>query len=422
MVLPDKAAVGSGETALVGTYLPRCCGIATFTYDLAETLARVHPSRSGVIVAAMNDRPEGYAYPERVKLQIRCDVVDDFLQAAEYLNRHSRVVSLQHEYGIFGGGCGENVLHLIRRLRVPLVVTCHTVYPEPDPDKKAVFDEIVSRADRLIVMNQYAMPYLESLHGARRSQIVYIRHGIHDVPFVDPPVKKRVFGVNGPVLLTFGLLHRNKGLEQAVEAMATIVRARPDATYVVAGETHPVIKREEGEAYRSELKHQVKTLGLESHVKFIDRFAELSDLMAYLEETDIFVAPYLTLDHMTSGPLSYAVGAGKPVVATPFLHARELLANGRGRFVPVGDPLALAEVVLDLLENQPARDAMRRRAYAHTRSMVWPAIAREYARIFDDVTREVEPLRVGEKVVSSVAAQPTVAVRSTAHRDAIPPS
>jgi glycosyltransferase involved in cell wall biosynthesis len=423
MALTDKAAAGSEAIALVGTYLPRCCGIATFTYDLAEAVSQTHPDRAPVIVAAMDDMPGGYTYPKRVKMQIQCDVAEDYSRAAEYLNRHTRVVSLQHEYGIFGGRCGENVLDLLRRLRVPIVVTCHTVYPQPDSEKKEVFDEIVSRADRLIVMNRHAIPYLESIHGARRDQIVYIRHWIHDVPFIDSPVRKRVFDVNGRVLLTFGLLHRNKGLEQVVEAMVTIVRARADATYVIAGATHPAIKREEGEAYRKELKRQVKALGLEHHVKFIDRFAELSDLMAYLQETDVFVAPYVNLDHMTSGPLSYAVGAGKAVVATPFFHARELLANGRGRFVPVGDSLDLADVVLDLLNNRRATDAMRRRAYAHSRGMIWPVIAQEYVRVFDDVAREAsEPLPAEERVVASVAPHPPAAFGSAAHSDVVSPS
>jgi len=212
-----------------------------------------------------------------------------------------------------------------------------------------------------------------------------------------------VFGVKGPVILTFGLLHRNKGIEYMIDAMATIIRVRPDVTYVVAGQTHPAIVRQEGESYRRSLEARVEELGLQSHVKFIDRFAELSDLMTYLSQADMFAAPYLFLDQMTSGALSYAVGAGNAVIATPFHHAKELLAEGRGCLVPVGDSVALSGAVLDLLENKSKMNEMRRKAYEHTRGMVWPVVAREYVGVFR---------RVSRRVAAPASIRPELPVRS----------
>lgn len=387
--MADVAGVSLNSRAIgfVGTYIPRRCGIATFTSDLAEAVAGVVGPRKPVYVVAMNENAEGYPYPSRVKFQIQQDDVSHYLRAARFLNEHCDVVSLQHEFGIFGGEGGALLLGLIEKLRVPLVVTCHTVYGEPEADKRDVMREIVASADKLVVMDRRGIDFLQGIYGARREQIVYIRHGIHDLPFQEPPYEKEIFGVSGPVILTFGLLHRNKGIEYMIDAMATIVGARPDVTYVVAGQTHPAIVRQEGESYRESLEARVRELCLERHVKFIDRFVELSDLMTYLSQADMFAAPYLFLDQMTSGALSYAVGAGNAVIATPFHHAKELLADGRGCIVPVGDSAALSGAVLDLLEDKKKMNEMRRKAYEHTRGMVWPVVAREYLGVFRKVVR-----------------------------------
>ena len=377
--------VGQPGIAFVGCCLPRPCGIATFTYDLAEAAANEPGRNDPVHIVAMNDRPEGYSYPDRVRFTVRADRPQDFARAAQWLNEHASVVCLQHEFGIFGGASGENVRQLVRRLTKPLVVTCHTVPTYPDPGQRDVFREIVARADRLVVMNRFAIDFMQALYGARYDRIRYIEHGVHDMPLKPVPVEKKAFGVEGPVLLTFGLLHREKGIEHMIDAMAAVVRERPDVTYVVAGATHPRVVATEGEAYRTELRAQIERLGLERNVVFIDRFADLSDLLGYLEETDIFVAPYVDLTRTTSGALSYAAGAGKAIVATPFLHARELLSDGRGRLVPQRNPRALARVVLEMLDDPGAMEKMRQRVHARARRMIWPAIARQYLALFDSV-------------------------------------
>ena len=381
--------VRPGAIGFVGNYLPRRCGIATFTSDLAEALARVPGNRRRVLVVVMNDRAGRYIYPPRVKYEIQEEKLTDYARAARFLNTHCGVVSLQHEFGIFGGECGSYVMHLIGQLHVPLVVTCHTVFEYPDAGYRSVFRRIVSRANKLVVMNRRAVGLLETLYGARSEQIEFIHHGIHDMPFFKPPIKKKTFGVEGRVLLTFGLLHRNKGIEFMIDAMAEIVRSKPDTTYVIAGQTHPAVVREEGESYRKELEERVESLRLGKRVIFIDRFADLSDLVKFLGETDIFVAPYLNLDQMTSGALSYAVGAGKAVLATPFLHARELLAEGRGVIVPVRDARALAGAVLDLFNDEKKLESIRSEAYSYTRDMVWPAVAGDYLKVFEKVSRRV---------------------------------
>jgi glycosyltransferase involved in cell wall biosynthesis len=403
----DSRAIG-----FVGTYLPRRCGIATFTFDLAEATAGALGSHKPVYIVAMNENVEGYPYPSKVKIQIHQENVSHYHRAARFLNDHCDVVSLQHEFGIFGGEGGSHVMQLIENLRVPLVVTCHTVYGEPEPVKRNVLRKIVASAHKLVVMDRQGIEFLQSIYGARREQIVYIRHGIHDIPFEDPPQEKKVFGVSGPVILTFGLLHRNKGIEYMIDAMAEIVRSRPDVTYVVAGQTHPAVVRQEGESYRRSLEARVEELGLESRVKFIDRFVELSDLKTYLSQSDMFAAPYLFLDQMTSGALSYAVGAGNAVIATPFHHAKELLAEGRGYVVPVADSRALSRAVLDLLENKSKMNQMRQRAYEHTRGMVWPVVARQYVRLFRRAIRGVGvPVVLRRGVSTRPASRPAVPVR-----------
>jgi len=377
--------------AFVGDYLPRNCGIATFTHDLAEAVARNAGENQPVIVVAMNDTPEGYAYPDRVKFEVRQDYQIDYSRAADFLN-FSRIdaVCLQHEYGIFGGEWGSNLLTLLRDLHRPFVVTCHTVIRDTQPAQKEIFEEIAARAARLVVMSNLAVPMLQDIYNVPREKIVVIPHGIHDVPFIDPSFYKDKFGVEGrDVLLTFGLLHRNKGIEHMIEALPAIVKRHPKVTYVVLGATHPHVVKQEGESYRLSLQRRVRELGIEDHVLFHPRFVELDELLEYLGAADIFVTPYLNLEQITSGALAYAMGSGKAVISTPYWHAEELLAEDRGRLVPLRDSQALSREINSLLDDDVVMSAVRKKAYMHTRAMVWNRVGKDYVRLLDEVRSHV---------------------------------
>lgn len=396
----------------VGNYLPRECGIATFTYDLVEAVVERSARRDDVSVTAMNDRPQGYRYPRRVTLTIRDNDQAEYVRAADIINRRRPdVVSFQHEFGIFGGEWGSHVVPFLRAIRAPIVTTCHTVSPNPEPGQRDVLRQVVTLSERLVVMHRRACRLLERVYGASPDRIHYIRHGIHDVPFVDPPRRKARLGVDGPVLLTFGLLHDKKGIEHMIEAMPEVVEAHPGVNYIVLGATHPRILEAEGEAYREALRRRAIELGVTRNVRFIDRFVHLDELLEYLSETDIFVAPYTYLEQVTSGALAYAAGSGNAIVATPFLYAQELLANGRGVLVPKEDPGSLARAIIDVLDNPVRTRIMRRKAYAFCRGMVWGAVGKAYLGLFDEAAR-----RRGLIIPSRMASLPT------SDRVRIPPS
>jgi glycosyltransferase involved in cell wall biosynthesis len=377
--------------AFVGNYPPRQCGIATFTHDLSSAIAGQMMDEQPVIVAAMNDTWEGYPYPDRVKFEIRQDHQVDYTRAADFFNFSGvDIVSLQHEYGIFGGENGSNILTLLNNLDQRSVVTCHTVLEHPPAGLRDVLREIASQAERLVVMSERAFSFLEDAYDIPREKIAYIPHGIHDVAFIDPNYYKDKFGVEGRrVLLTFGLLRRDKGLEYMIEALPRIVERHPNTTYVILGATHPAVIDTEGESYRLSLQRRIRELGLENHVLFHPRFVELDELLEYLGATDIFVTPYLYMQQITSGALAYAAGTGKAVVSTAYWHAEELLADDRGRLVPPRDSEALAREINALLDDEVELNAMRKRVYTHCRSMVWPAVARRYMELFDEVRNSV---------------------------------
>ncbi len=377
--------------ALVGNYLPRRCGIATFTSDLLQALAREGSGRDCWAVV-MNDIPEGYNYPHEVRFEINYKNLADFRLAADFLNiNRVDVVCLQHEFGIFGGRSGANILELLRNLRIPVVTTLHTVLEHPSETERAVMEDLARLSDRMVVMSRRGVEILSKAYDIPADRVVQIPHGIPDVPFVDPNFYKDQFGVEGrKVILTFGLLSPGKGIENMIDAMPAIIRAHPDVTYIVLGATHPNVKREQGEAYRLSLQRRAKDLGVEGHLIFHNRFVELQELCEFIGAADIYVTPYLNRDQIVSGTLAYALGAGKATVSTPYRYAEEMLAEGRGRIVPFKDPAALAEQLIDLLDNEVDRHAMRKRAYMFCRSMVWKEVARRYLEIFQEVKRERE--------------------------------
>jgi len=389
--------------AFVSDYIPRQCGIATFTHDLCEAVALQGGKKYDIFTVAMNDVPEGYPYPERVRFEVRQSVQTDYKLAADYLNIHGTwAVCLQHEYGIFGGTCGSHILGLLRRLRRPLVATLHTVLKDPNQQQLVVMKELGRLASRLVVMSDLAHGILSDVYNIPSEKIATIHHGIPDVPFVDPNFYKDQFGVEGrKVLLTFGLLSPGKGIEYVIEALPQVVAKHPEVVYLVLGATHPHIKRESGEGYRNSLIRRVRELGLRNNVIFVNRFVELKELCEYLASADLYITPYLAEGQITSGTLAYAMGAGKATISTPYWYATEMLADGRGRFVPFRDSKAIAKEANDLLDNEVELHAIRKRAYTYCRKMVWKRVGQAYLDLFAEATdawvkKRPTPIAVGQ--------------------------
>jgi glycosyltransferase involved in cell wall biosynthesis len=374
--------------AFIGNYLPRQCGIATFTTDLCEAVAGASPE-TNCFAVPVNDTDRGYAYPPRVRFDLEENDLASYRRAADFLNINDvDLVCLQHEYGIFGGTAGSHILALLSNLRMPVVTTLHTVLKEPDSGQRRVMDKVVQCSDRLIVMSERGAEFLRDIYGVPTSKIDLIPHGIPDVSFVDPNFYKDRFNAEGKlVLLTFGLLSRNKGIEYVIEALRAIIERYPQVVFIVLGATHPHVKRHEGESYRIQLQRLARVKGVEKHVRFFDRFVTLEELIEFIGAADIYITPYLNPSQITSGTLAYTVGAGKAVVSTPYWYAEELLAEGRGVLVPFGDSKAIGEKVIELLDNEAERHAIRKRAYMFGREMIWPVVARRY---LDSFARAVE--------------------------------
>ncbi len=401
-----------GSIAVIGNHLPRLCGIATFTRDLCLALSEETGPHCQLEVLAMDDIPEGYAYPERVKFQLAAKNTADYARAASFINVNQYdVVLLQHEYGIFGGKDGAHILKLLDALHMPVITTLHTVLAEPTANQKKVMIELASYSAQLVVMSHRAKAILHDVYGISENKVSHVPHGIPDVPFTDPCFNKELFDVEGrKVILTFGLLGPNKGIENMIDAMPRIVQCHPEVVYIVLGATHPAIVRENGEAYRHALYERVNRLGLEKHVIFHDRFVELDLLLQYLSCADIYVTPYPRAEQITSGTLAYAIGAGKAVVSTPYWYAEEMLSDERGQIVPFNDGPALSDRICDLLGDDLKRNAMRKRAYQFARPMVWKEVARNYLDIAADCLRNQSnaprPHSAGERSVKAYEELP----------------
>lgn len=384
MAEDSKQSSEYGKVAFIGNYLPRQCGIATFTTDLCEAYAR-QQSEASCFAAAMNDRPEGYRYPERVRFEVRQNKPDDYARLADFLNMSQvEVVCLQHEFGIFGGPAGSHILGLLRELRMPLVTTLHTVLKDPEPPYRYVTEKLTEVSDRLVVMSQRAKQFLLDLYKVPEEKIDFIHHGIPELSFIDPNFHKDQFGVEGRrVVLTFGLLSPNKGVEYALEGLPRIVNKHPDVVYIILGATHPHVRKAHGEEYRLSLHRLVRELGMRDHVLFHNRFVDLKELCDFIGSADIYVTPYLSEAQIVSGTLAYSLGSGKAVVSTPYWYAQELLDEDRGRIVPFRSPEQMAEQVIDLLDHEVERHAMRRRAFNYGRSMVWREVVQRYHESFN---------------------------------------
>jgi glycosyltransferase involved in cell wall biosynthesis len=369
--------------AFVGNYLPRECGIATFTTDLCTALA-VEYGPERLFAIPVNDPDSTYDYPEQVRLELEQEELSSYKRAADFLNFNGNdLVCLQHEYGIYGGAAGDHILTLLRKLKMPLVTTLHTVLREPDTNQRAVLEEIAAISDRLVVMSELAAELLRDVYAVPAEKIDVIPHGVPEMHFMDPNYFKDRFGTEGKsVLLTFGLLSPNKGIENVIRALPAILAQHPNVVYIVSGVTHPHIRRREGERYREELKALAEELGVSSHLILNNRFVSAEELIEHVGAADIYITPYRQEAQVVSGTLAIALGAGKAIVSTPYWHAKELLADGRGVIVPFDDPSSIAKAVLCLLENDAERHAMRKRAYLYSRETTWPKTARAYMASF----------------------------------------
>jgi glycosyltransferase involved in cell wall biosynthesis len=377
------------RVAIIGNYLPRKCGIATFTTDLCDAIHAEYDATE-LLALPVNDTPEGYSYPTRVRFELSQDELASYRQAADFLNfSNIDLVCLQHEYGIFGGSAGAHVLELLRRLHMPVVTTLHTVLREPDADQRIAMEEIAALSDRLIVMSRQSSEILQEVFHVPISKIDLIPHGIPSLAFTDPTFYKDAFGTEGKdVLLTFGLLSPNKGIENVIQALPTILSRHNNVVYMISGVTHPHVLRHEGDRYRQYLQKLAKDLGVQDHVIFRNRFVSPQELVELVGAADIYITPYKHKGQVVSGTLAYALSAGKAIISTPYLHAMELLDEERGVLVPFDDPLAIAEKTIELLDNGTARHAMRKRAYLYSRDMVWDRVAQQYMGSFERVYNE----------------------------------
>jgi len=368
--------------AFLGTFAPRECGIATFTKDLIDSidlLGEFAPAR----VISVNEIETIYDYGNRVKQQIRQDFEEDYIQAAKYINL-SRInaVNVQHEFGIYGGECGKYILSFLQNVNKPVITTLHTVQPDFESTARAVLEEILVRSKAIVVMAKVAKNILKE-YNVPLEKINVVQHGCPDIPFLASDNVKPSLGLKGRIVLsTFGLINAGKGIEYAIQALPPLVEKHPNILYLVIGETHPEVRKIEGETYRMSLIRLVDQLGLKNHVGFHNRFLTKRELIRYLHATDIYITPYNGANQISSGTLVYALGAGKAVVSTPYLHAKEVLSHGRGLFCDFRNPDSIALEVNKLLENKEMRREMEKKAYRYSRSFTWPKVAQRYADIF----------------------------------------
>jgi len=368
---------------LLGSYPPRECGIATFMHDVKTSFDGAFGSRTDVIAI---DEPggEGRRYPSEVVARLQEQNRYSYKEIARFIDRHpAEFLNIQHEYGLFGGERGEWLVDLLDEVSKPVAITLHTVLPEPDDEMLRVTRALCERSARVVSLSVTGRDLLERVYGVDPDRLRVIHHGVPDVPFTATDAPKASFGIGQRMVIsTFGLINRGKGLEYAIEAMRDVVKRHPEVLYLILGETHPVVRRREGESYRESLQDLVRSYGLQYNVQLVDKYLDFDELVSYLQATDIYLTPYLNPVQIVSGTLAYAVGCGKAIVSTPYLYAQELLAYGRGFLCDFRDARSIAEYVTALLDDPSLRRATERRAYRFGRQMTWPHVAREYGRLF----------------------------------------
>lgn len=402
------------KVAFISSFPPRKCGIATFTSDLIKNAGTAAKGQFEPLVVAMRS-DSTLKYNDPVKFEIRQDVKSDYICAADYINfSHVDLVSVQHEFGLFGGEAGSYLSLLLNRLKAPIITTLHTLLDDPDPVYHKSLVEVCNTSYKVITMNERGLGMLRDIYGISGKKVELIAHGIPDLPFVDSNYYKHKFGMeNRRTILTFGLLNKNKGIEVMLKAMPRIIEAEPTILYIVLGMTHPSVLKHEGESYRFNLQRIVKELSLQEHVIFHNRFVNDEELHNFLCAADIYVTPYLNQEQLTSGTLSFAVGTGKAVVSTPYWAAMELLAEGRGKLVKFGNSVEIAEGIIEILKKNSLYYSLRRRAYEYGRSRTWPKIGQAYWKLFGAKRLPVrimakKPLSAAETISSIEVPEPSL--------------
>jgi glycosyltransferase involved in cell wall biosynthesis len=371
------------RVAYVSSYPPRICGIATYTRDLLDAVSRLYALKSQVVFA-LNEKGEYYIYGSEVEFQIDRERADSYLEAAEYINESDiDIVNIQHEFGLFGGIWGENILVFLENLKKPVVTTLHTLLLEPEPEARRVLEGILRHSNHVVVMARAGIQIMEQLYDTFVDKVRYIPHGCPNVPFILSETIKPNLGLEDrTVLSTFGLLSRGKGIEYAIQALPPIVKLDPQILYLIIGETHPEVRKNEGELYRKELINLVETLGLDENVRFVNSFLPLNDLIRHLQATDIYILPYPNKEQISSGTLLYALSTGKAIVSTPFLHAKEVISEGCAWECDFRAPSSIMENVRTLLRYEDIHRRLEEKAYRYSRDMIWPNVAMQYINLF----------------------------------------
>jgi glycosyltransferase involved in cell wall biosynthesis len=375
----------------IGTYVPKECGIATFTYDLLNSVSGEYNDVHCEVIA-LNDPSETYDYPEEVVFQIEKDKIEDYYRAADYINQSDTdIVCLQHEFGLFWGNAGDYIFALLSGINKPVITTMHTVIREPEPEYRVSTEKLIKYSDKLVVMSQTAVDMLKDVYKAPDEKIEVIFHGVPDRPFNNCEKYRKLLNLKGsPLVLTFGLLSQNKGIESMLDALPEVVSQYPDLVYLILGATHPTIKKNFGEAYRQYLINKVSELGLENNVVFHDKFVEKEELCNYILASDIYASPYLSREQIVSGALTYAIGMGKAIVSTPYWYAQEMLSDNRGLLVDFGDTDGFKKSLLHLIENPEECNNMRKKAYAFGRKMTWKNVGKEYNVVFSKALKKYD--------------------------------
>ena len=384
--LPAISSISEKRVAYLSTYPPRECGIATFTKDLLDAANELNALKPPAVIA-LNEKETIYNYDKRVKWQIERDCVDDYVQAARFANCSDvDLVNIQHEFGLFGGEYGDYINHFLDNVEKPVVTTLHTVQPNFDPKAQAVLRRIAAKSASIVVIARLAIELLEK-QGIVCKKVAVIPHGCPDIPFVPSEIVKASLGLKDRfVLSTFGLISRGKGIEYAIRALPYVIDKEPRIIYLIIGETHPEVRKIEGENYRKKLMRLVEELHLEKHVRFHNRFLTKRELIKYLQATDVYLTPYTSPNQISSGPLVYALGTGRAVISTPYLHAQEVLAGGQGLFCKFKDANSVAACIEKLLDEN-LRWAMQRKAYKYSRRFVWSNVAKEYLKLFKRIIK-----------------------------------